>query len=572
MRLLKTSHFELIDFPSNKIPKYAILSHTWGDDEVLFADVADGNPAGKLGYGKIQHSCREAVAGGFDYLWVDTCCIDKRSSAELSEAINSMYAWYKGATTCYVYLADVPANANIKVSDSVFAQSRWFKRGWTLQELIAPVDMVFFSKEWTEIGTKSTLCDELAGITGIEKGILTGTVDLQSVSLAKRMSWASMRDTTRIEDVAYCLMGLFDVNMPLLYGEGEKSFKRLQEEIIKNSDDQSLFAWTSQTTSADGHYGLLARSPADFLKSGNIMPYREWEPSAPFSISNKGLRIELHLMPYEQELYVAALDCPAPPDYEGFLGIYLKRVPTGNLQYVRVKPQVLCKIAARGNLETIYVRESVLNLGPQDIYPTHAFQLRRGPSKDDCYEFIKAVASSTETAPRPILTSQRWQPAKGPYVFKINKGDRRLAGALLLESIDEERFVILLGSTASLDVGFAILPMQAIEDMEQLQNLFHPQPPGTNMTLENHQVRVNVDPQIHAGVKYYMLDIVVELLYRIPQPIRMIQEIIPGLQSGDQQANVIENSSRGFGKLKLPWKSARTKDHSKAQGYGKIAD
>ena len=162
-----------------------------------------------------------------------------------------MHSWYKGAKICYAYLAGVPATLGIEIEKTAFADSRWFKRGWTLQELIGPSDLMFFSREWIEIGTKSFLCEGIAAITGISVKILTGNTSLESTSIAKRMSWASHRSRTRKEDVAYCLMGLFDVNMPLLYGEGARAFIRLEEEIIKHSDDQSLFAWTDPTAAAD---------------------------------------------------------------------------------------------------------------------------------------------------------------------------------------------------------------------------------------------------------------------------------------------------------------------------------
>lgn len=167
----------------------------------------------------------------------------------------------------------------------------------------------------------------------------------------------------------YCLIGLFDVNIPLLYGEGgEKAFIWLQEEIIKYSDDQSLFAWTDLTLPANHYPGPLVNSPQCFMDSGNYLPYREWESSAPFSISNKGLHIELALSRYEDDICVAALNFPVPPDYEGFLGIYLKRVLTGHHQYVRAKPNALCNIATRGSIQTVYVRKLASNLGLQDIY------------------------------------------------------------------------------------------------------------------------------------------------------------------------------------------------------------
>lgn len=561
MRLLNSSTLQLKDFPANSIPDYAILSHTWDpevENEVLFADMGNGcpeGPEGKVGYEKIRQSCKQAATDGFAYIWIDTCCIDKSSSAELSEAINSMFSWYKRAKRCYAYLADVDK------SKSEFANSRWFRRGWTLQELIGPSDLVFFSREWIEIGTKSTLSKELAKITGISVGILADANLLESASIAKRMSWASHRATTRVEDIAYCLMGIFDVNMPLLYGEGEKAFIRLQEEIMKHSDDQSLFAWTDSTAPADRPYGLLAESPMHFLNSGNIRPYREGEVSAPFSMSNKGLRIEIHLTPDGEDLYVAALDCPVPPDYEGWLGIYLKRVPTGNHQYVRVKPHALYKVEARGSIETVYVRKSPLNLGSQDLYPLHALQLRKGPTQDDGYKLIKVLPSLNKNAPAPILTSQRWPRAdRRPYTFKISKGSSRLAGVLLLERIDGERLVILLGSTTDFGVGFDIASMPDVENLEELQSSFNPRAPGTNMALKSHQVRVNAHPQIHDGAKYYMVDIVVEALYQAPNPIDMIKEIIPGLQSqsDERPPNAIVNSPRGFGIFRRPFRSPHT--------------
>lgn len=133
---------------------------------------------------------------------------------------------------------------------------------------------------------------------------------------------------------------------------------------MKHSDDQSLFSWTNLDAPADSHCGLLANSPDKFRNSANIMPYRGWEPTSPYSISNKGLRIELHLSPYREDVYIAALECPIPPDYEGFLGIYLRRVSTQDHHYTRVKPQTLCKLSARGRIETVYVRQSVPRFGP----------------------------------------------------------------------------------------------------------------------------------------------------------------------------------------------------------------
>lgn len=541
MRLIDSSNLQLRDFPANEIPEYAILSHTWGEDEVLFADVGRGIDNGeKAGYEKIRSSCKQAAAHGLDYVWIDTCCIDKSSSAELSEAINSMYPWYQKAKICYAYLADVPTNVNTHDLNSAFAKSRWFRRGWTLQELIGPENLIFFSRDWIEIGTKLTLKDVLAQITGINVGILTRAKKLESASVALRMSWACHRETTRKEDIAYCLMGLFDVNMPMLYGEGEKAFIRLQEEIMKHSDDHSLFAWTDVDAPADSHCGLLANSPDKFRNSANIMPYQGWEPTSPYSISNKGLRIDLHLSPYREDVYVAALECPVPPDYEGFLGIYLRRVSTQDHEYTRVNPQTLCKLSARGSIETVYVRQSVPSFGTLDIYPVHAFQLRKGPTQEDGYKLIQAISCSSKI--EPLRVSSIWT-GRFDSAFKINKVAGRLAGALLLERIDGERLVILLGSTTEFGVGFEAASLFDIEcfDLEEFKKSFNPRALGTNVVLENHQVRVSGETWIIEGVKYYMVDIVVEAIYHPTNPIDVIDVIT-------------KTSSRGFKKFGFPFK------------------
>ena len=571
MRLLNSSSFQLEDFDPDKIPDYAILSHTWRKHEVSFADMKKGGAEGKVEYDKIQQSCQQPVAQECGYIWIDTCCIDKSSSAELSEAINSMYSWYEKAKTCYAYLADVPATSGTEIQRAAFANSRWFKRGWTLQELVAPSkEMVFLSSEWIEIGTKETLCEEIAAKTGISVSILTGT-SFRTASIAKRMSWASGRETTRPEDIAYCLMGLFDINMPMLYGEGKKAFTRLQEEIIRNSDDQSLFAWTNSTEDAKRPCGLLASSPSRFANSGDIMPYNEWGSSAPFSTSNKGLRIELHLSPHEHEgFYVAALNCPVPPKYDNFLGIFLKRVFTGSDQYVRVKSDVLGDIKLRGNIQTIYVRNHPSNLEARGIYPTHAFQLRKGPTKDDGYKFVAAHPPSHNSAPKPVLISQRWPPARDqrpfetpvtkPRTFEISKGGSNLAGALLLERHDGERLVILLGSTTDFGVGFQVPSISDITDYEELKRSFRPQKAGRPVVTKYHEVRVSFDPQIHHGVKYYMVDIFVEAIYPRANPIDVISDTIMELPNHERPPNAMTTPSRGFGKLRFPFRSLRNQE------------
>ncbi|KAI5981745.1 heterokaryon incompatibility protein-domain-containing protein, partial [Pisolithus albus] len=223
---------------------YAILSHRWWEVEVAEEDEVRQ----RAGYQKIIKSCEQAKKDGYEWLWVDTCCIDKRSSAELSEAINSMYRWYQNARVCYAYLNDVCESTCPTERDvNEFAESNgwpeWFVRGWTLQELIAPQEVQFFNKDWVHIDSKRHLASTLEDITGIPCEVLTGGLAGKRLSVAQIMSWAAERKTTRVEDRAYSLMGLFGVNMPMLYGEGKKAFRRLQLEIIREYCDQSIFAW-----------------------------------------------------------------------------------------------------------------------------------------------------------------------------------------------------------------------------------------------------------------------------------------------------------------------------------------
>ncbi|KAF5679168.1 het-domain-containing protein [Fusarium heterosporum] len=235
------------DYHDDDIPPYAILSHTWGSDEVTFKDITNGTGEDKAGYNKIRFCGKEALRDGLQYFWVDTCCIDKSSSAELQEAINSMYRWYRNAKKCYVYLADVsiPIVGEISASTELqwkpaFQNSRWFTRGWTLQELIAPESVQFFSKEGIELGSKSSLEKDIREITGIPSVALRGS-SLSDFTVSKRFSWAKKRNTKRAEDKAYSLLGIFDVQMAMIYGEGEdKAFRRLHEEISKDSRNKSL--------------------------------------------------------------------------------------------------------------------------------------------------------------------------------------------------------------------------------------------------------------------------------------------------------------------------------------------
>ncbi|KAH7068389.1 kinesin light chain 1 [Paraphoma chrysanthemicola] len=249
MRLVQRNEdgtYSLTEFIGDAIPRYAILSHTWGEDfdEVTLADLERATGTTKAGYRKLEFCADQAAKDGLRYFWVDTCAIDKSSSAELSEAINSMFKWYRNAARCYVYLSDVSIDS---ITSSLPAlqdwypalqQSRWFTRGWTLQELVAPESVEFFSVQGVRLGDKTSLLHELHGITGISIDALQGT-PLNGFSVEERMSWVGQRKTKREEDIAYSLLGIFDVHMPLIYGEGRgKAFARLKRELNACSDEK----------------------------------------------------------------------------------------------------------------------------------------------------------------------------------------------------------------------------------------------------------------------------------------------------------------------------------------------
>lgn len=243
IRLEDNGKFSLVEYVGDRIPQYAILSHTWGEDyeEVSFKDLMEGTGKKRAGYDKLTFCGKQATKDGLQFFWIDTCCIDKSSSSELTEAINSMFRWYQNSERCYVYLSDVSVSTTVgdRELKLAFEKSRWFTRGWTLQELIAPKSVEFFSKEETRLGDKQSLELVLHHVTGIAVQALRGRHPSR-FTVGERMSWVKGRQTKREEDMAYSLLGIFDIYMPLIYGEGrQNAMNRLQKEVRENSKDHS---------------------------------------------------------------------------------------------------------------------------------------------------------------------------------------------------------------------------------------------------------------------------------------------------------------------------------------------
>ncbi|KAK7732397.1 hypothetical protein SLS63_005075 [Diaporthe eres] len=294
MRLLDTTTFELASNSSSvfKQDGYAILSHRWIDSEITFEQLgghvdalraAGDTPLESPQQEKIRGACQIARARGIRWMWIDTCCIDKSSTAELSESLNSMFKWYRDAKLCITYLLDVIRKGVGKedFTNEADHPSVWFSRGWTLQELLAPRHLEFFDKDWDPIGNRAELSEQIQQITGIHSKYLKGDTrhDFRAACIATKFSWIASRQTERDEDMAYSILGLFGVTMDPRYGEGWGAFMRLQRELLSISKDESLFAWKMMQPDAglkllsgvhtrrqdkwrENEWGLLAPRPA----------------------------------------------------------------------------------------------------------------------------------------------------------------------------------------------------------------------------------------------------------------------------------------------------------------------
>ncbi|KAK1829582.1 heterokaryon incompatibility protein-domain-containing protein [Podospora conica] len=342
MRLLNTATLKLEGPFMGYLPSYSILSHTWGDDELSLQEFIsfEANTQSK-GFQKIQSASAQAAQDGHKYIWVDTVCIDKTSSSELSEAINSMYNWYRRAVACYVYLEDY---------DQDLAECRWFSRGWTLQELIAPraITTTFFDGNWKSIGTKTSLLAQICEATLIDEACLTKVRSIWTFGVAERMSWASKRKTTRPEDIAYCLLGLFGVNMPLLYGEGAaRAFLRLQHEILQVSNDQTIFAWSKPEQNpgslrvVGGVCGALALSPAWFESSARYRPTRSWNDESWIATTKRGVTFRARARMQQNGRGAVLLKCQLAGSFQS-LGFNIIPLRIGVNEYIRRSSSLHC--------------------------------------------------------------------------------------------------------------------------------------------------------------------------------------------------------------------------------------
>jgi hypothetical protein len=313
MRLLDTTTFELHSAAPEyfKSQGYAILSHRWVGAEITFRQIegyshnlrnmsSQQTVCPQLD--KIRGACKTARQLGFSWIWIDNCCINKESTTEEAESINSMFKWYKDARVCITYLSDVGSGSTATTTGSAQAPnleqstyggdmkgnifqnldgrkpSEWFSRGWTLQELLAPHDMRFFDMNWNYIGTKMSLACQIEAITGIEADYLTGVRNFRTACVATKMSWMADRTTTREEDIAYGMLGLFNVTMTPQYGEGRRAFMRLQHELLLSIPDESIFAWQMPDPNAGEKFGVVPSSGTSWSPDewGMLSPSPDW--------------------------------------------------------------------------------------------------------------------------------------------------------------------------------------------------------------------------------------------------------------------------------------------------------
>lgn len=281
---------------------------------------------------------------------------------------------------CFTFLSDVNYVPN-DPNELNLVQSRWFTRGWTLQELIAPRSLRFYDRNWIFFGSRRNFFPQIQAATGIPREVFVESLLPEGISknrsVAQRISWASKRTTTREEDIAYCLLGILGINMPLLYGEGEKAFQRLQEEVVKRSDDDSIFAWHDANGSLHTHRGLFARSPKEFEGCGDVI-FPDGSPVEPFAMTNKGLQAVIGLrefcgVPTEFDALLHCTEATVGNDSQTWYPgtnpvantvVRLRRLASDRLAYARVDSHRRLTDHPKSALpitpSTIYVRENII--------------------------------------------------------------------------------------------------------------------------------------------------------------------------------------------------------------------
>ncbi|KAI1138600.1 HET-domain-containing protein [Hypoxylon sp. FL0543] len=431
MRLLNVHSMLLEEFCDvEAAPKYAILSHRWGEEEITLQALQDVTIRFRPGYLKIRNCCRQALKENLGYVWIDTCCIDKKDPTELSEAINSMFRWYQRSAICYVYLDDVEADEYGYISASALRKSRWFTRGWTLQELLAPESIAFFDRYWQPLSEYSWLDHSrshhldsicvLSSITGIKDTVLARYQPMHTVSAAEKLSWVAQRKTTRKEDMAYCLLGILGVNMPLLYGEGSRAFIRLQEEYIRQNNDPSLLAWGLHLPCSDiirlcAEECILAPSPsafAGFSTRNSGLEFRKNVVPFEFARTNNGIEVELLLLDCNDGIKLACLGTDKNfyalyrEPYHGIirrllsLGSHKKKSYEYNRGMVAAVPLLYCPTSSRDGFE---VYERAL-LWPPFLLSSAA--CRRASWKRVCVQ-TKSAPSDLLSISRPVQHGYR---------------------------------------------------------------------------------------------------------------------------------------------------------------------
>ncbi|EXF77987.1 HET domain-containing protein [Colletotrichum fioriniae PJ7] len=494
-----STNLRLQEFFDDEVPQYIILSHTWGSDEVTFQDLDRPDHTKKRGYVKIDGICCLAARNGIKWVWVDTCCIDKTSSAELSEAINSMYRWYRDSQVCYAYLEDVQQADDPSSFDSQFSNSRWFTRGWTLQELLAPETVEFFDAAWEKLGTRSSLAPKIEPITSIPADILKRydvSSNIGCAKIAMRMSWAARRQTTRVEDRAYSLLGIFGVNMPLLYGEGERAFERLQIEIMKQSSDDSILAWALEgehkpkpTVPRDDTVMFLsperalARCPDEFAWWTSTQPVGFYANNPCMEMTTRGLRVTLPVLKVRINLSYGVLNCMMDNNFDQFLAVTLHHTDVAN-EYERSMDDPITlswQAVKKCQQMTVHIANNVQPHLPDEITGWDnpwSYTAIRIQGSDDGAELLVGV--EPEHSHRKewscIQHSSRnpW-PQTLLYYKKIIMGDKQDSGS------DADEFVVVIEERSPLSAFFSLelkpppfvcytISMPKGEELEQLMS------------------------------------------------------------------------------------------------------